>query len=203
MNIDIKNNTRQRDPRNTASDFAKWVFDKHNPYKKTDSEHENNEEEKRKKRGTLSHERINLFFDLSSTKKHLENAERSQWDLDYRDDSPETPVLECSSLKIGDKPMRCKPDVVLKHKKTGSILIIICPNSIFSSSPAESISSKRFLSIDLINPTSFRPAPLNAISMPRNANAEIAKSFTVTDLPEATTRSTGSFCCNIIHIALT
>jgi len=124
MYIDLENITPQRDPSNTASAFAKWVYDIHHPRERTDSEYENNKEEKRKERGILSHRRINLFFDLRSTKKYLDNADRSQWDLDYRDESPESPILKCSSLKIGDKPMRCKPDVVLKHKNTGSILII-------------------------------------------------------------------------------
>jgi hypothetical protein len=110
----------------TASSFANWVFEITNPYyRKADNSEYAKYKSEQMKVGKLSHRRIDLFFQQRWAKKNLKCADRSEWDLIYRDTgSPEDRVYKCSYLKIGDKPMRCKPDAVLRHKNTKSILII-------------------------------------------------------------------------------
>ena len=115
-----------QNPDNKASAFANWVFKKeHPPLLPKNTDFEEDKAEERMRRGILSHRRINMFFDQRWVDRYLGSTNRSEWKLIYRDEgSPEDPILKCSSLKIGDQPMRCRPDAVLKHKKTGKILII-------------------------------------------------------------------------------
>ena len=119
MNIDIENIIPPKDPINHASDFADWVFDIEHP-RTTESSDWAKYKSKLLAAGKMSHRRIDrLIREESSLKK------RSEWDVIYIDnDSFGRRTYESSSLKIGDKPMRCRPDAVLQHKQTGEILII-------------------------------------------------------------------------------
>lgn len=109
--------------RGTVSHFEEWVFNKTNPtYVRPDYKSELLD---RQKLGRFTHSQIQL---TRGWVKQVEAAKglSSSWELVYADphDDSDSRIFNASCLTVDGKPMRGKPDVVLRDTETGTIIII-------------------------------------------------------------------------------
>jgi len=107
----------------TASNFADWVYEQtHIEYKSNIPKHQ---KEERLKQGKITHELIDFFFKFRWAHEELKPGEASDWDIIFsEEDGNNSNYFLASSLKVNNQSLRCKPDVVLKHKSLDKILII-------------------------------------------------------------------------------
>ncbi len=107
----------------TASSFAKYVYllnSKDITYKKDKSL-----EYKRLEKGIKGHLIIEQLMNNSGYKDHFGGIKRSEWEFIYADnDSSNKSSFTCSKLTYEGKKLKCKPDLLLRYKKTENYLII-------------------------------------------------------------------------------
>ena len=120
MSINLNNISRPENPIPNASNFANWVFKNSSYYREPVNSEQKKREYERIKQGVIDHRSIDLFFQHKWTIDNLERADRSEWELISADKYN----YRSSCLTINNKPMCCRPDVVLKNKISKSILII-------------------------------------------------------------------------------
>lgn len=109
--------------RGTASDFARWVYEKYHPHSASKRADDRKREE-RMKIGIATHddiERMRLWAD--------ENVQGNShyWELLYADSHASQSsdrVFLASYLPWNGYPVRCRPDVVLRNKDSGEVVII-------------------------------------------------------------------------------
>jgi hypothetical protein len=107
-------------PKNTASDFAQWVY-KESRYTSQAplSSYQN------KLQGRSAHLAIDNFFRMSWAEQYLESDTLSDWIIEHTEsDGRNGKFFYANSLLIDDKPMRCSPDLILRHKSKNKVLII-------------------------------------------------------------------------------
>ena len=107
--------------RGTVTHFSKWVFDKENPtYARSEYK---SEIQDRQELGRFLHTHIQAtrgWIQHIGAGKGLS----SNWELVYADDESDRRIFTASCLLVDGKPVRGKPDVVLRDKETGTIIII-------------------------------------------------------------------------------
>jgi len=109
----------------TASDFATWVFEQTVGARDSSRGLMNQHKSDRLRLGTASHSDIDLFFQMKWTHEKLGGRPRSEWEVLFTDgDAATGEVFTASNLRREHQKMRCVPDVVLRSKKDGMILII-------------------------------------------------------------------------------
>jgi len=111
----------------TASAFADWVFQESRNYsvQKNEGKLEGTYRSLRLQLGTVTHRHIELFLMFKWTQEFLESRDPSDWVLVFADNKhhPER-IFEATTLRIGEQPLRCVPDVVLKNVRQNIYLVI-------------------------------------------------------------------------------
>jgi hypothetical protein len=109
--------------RNTASDFANWVFEythpKHEQLKRESPIHDLQE------MGRAAHQWIESIKQSVIALPAAHDLS-SNWELVYSDphDTTDERLFMASSLIVDGEPMRCKPDVVFRDKQTGCVIVV-------------------------------------------------------------------------------
>lgn len=121
---DILSAAPPSDPAPLASRFADWVYRSSQCPSHARTE-DRTARQTRVDLGRVSHHEIDQFFRLEWTKRHLAEPEPSEWEIIFTESDASKGVHYIASrLTVGGSPVRCVPDVVLKHKSTGKVLII-------------------------------------------------------------------------------
>ena len=108
-------------PINNASSFAQWVF------KQSRYTRESNplSEHKYKQKGRAAHLAIDHFFRMEWAKNNLNSDSISDWIIEHTEaDGRAGKYFKASSLVINSKPLKCSPDLILRHKKKNKVVII-------------------------------------------------------------------------------
>jgi len=81
--------------------------------------------EERMALGTFSHRQIDLFFHLAWTQNRLTSRSPKDWEILHTEADSQRLEPYCSSrLRVAGTSMRGFPDVVLRHRASGPVLII-------------------------------------------------------------------------------
>lgn len=115
--------TRPRNPQPTVTAFTDWIYEWQRFPQGTDVDM-SIDRKQRQERGARAHVDIDLFFRrLSSANDPAIGSDPRRWELVYSD-ATESKTFDSSALRIGVRPLAGTPDVVLRSKLDGSILII-------------------------------------------------------------------------------
>jgi hypothetical protein len=111
--------------RASASAFANWVFERNNPHWKPPTALAENARSERMKLGVMDHAAVERFMRHTWTAKKFSRIGTTGWTLWFADSGHNamSPFL-ASRLLIDNMPMKCVPDVVLRHAQSNSFLVI-------------------------------------------------------------------------------
>ena len=107
----------------TASAFGDWVFERN----VTRSRHGLNHPERQKtmKLGAMAHDDIERFMMLSHTRPVFEHFPKQKWSIWFVDNGKSEEIFfDASRLRVGRRPMRGRPDLVL-HNASDRIFLIL------------------------------------------------------------------------------
>jgi hypothetical protein len=121
------NAPRPTNPTARPSKFADWVFQHSMSPWSSGSSNDDSTITNRfaKKAGVLDHALIDLSIQTTWLINRIGRTSPSDWVKEYVDGFYQKPEpLLASKLLIGDVPLRGKPDVILRNKNDGTVLII-------------------------------------------------------------------------------
>ena len=113
-------------PQPTASSFAQWVFEVTTPGFRRGRRRDKQTVERSLLEGRFIHRGIEALA-LWYNRDHPGSLRPSSWRLEYadpHDDAASGRVFCASRLTVAGQAMRCSPDVVFKHRRTGAVLIV-------------------------------------------------------------------------------
>lgn len=114
---------KPKEPVNTASAFAQWVFEQSND--QTRVPNLSTQREKMQK-GSYAHLVIDNYFKYRQANSiNYQSKSISDWIIEHtEEDGRAGKFYKASNLLVNDKPLNCSPDVVLRHKSKSQVIII-------------------------------------------------------------------------------
>jgi hypothetical protein len=97
----------------TASGFADWVFCEYNKTIGANPSDKPKIDIDKLTLGVITHDDIDNFFKCQSVIEKIGEQNPQEWGLLYSDSGNMSKVFTASALLVKERPLKCKPDMVL------------------------------------------------------------------------------------------